>query len=95
MDQEKAIQFIRRIVETSPDSYTAKLALDQLRLVLGDRLDGEALEALDTVCAGVLASLPEMQQVGALSTMEDIRAATQRAKDRKLREDMAARQGRC
>ena len=95
MDQDRAIQFIRRIVETSPDSSSAMLALGQLKKMLEEQLGKEAREALDEAYAGVCASLPEMKEYGALSTMQDISTATQRAKDRKQREDMAARQGRC
>jgi len=95
MEQSKLMQFIQRIIDTSADSYTAVLALEQLKEILSRELDREAQSLMNAAIEGARASLAEMKAPQALSTTEALHASATRAIERRRREDEAARHGRC
>ena len=95
MKRDELIQFIQRIIATSAGSHSAALALGQLKEILSEELAPEDRAMMDAAIEGVLASFPEMKAPQAVSTPDAVRASAQRAKERKRREEEAARYGRC
>lgn len=96
MDREKMESFIRRIIETSKSKTDALLALEQLEEILRMQASAEELDQFSMARSGVSDSLPMMQKT--LRTehgTEGIRVASERAKQQRIQEEIAAAHGRC
>ncbi len=95
MEQKTLMRFIRRIIDTSPDSSSAGLALSQLKAILSEELSKEDLKLLEAAYSGVQDQFSVMKEPNALFSPEILRASAERAREMRIRAEMASRQGRC
>ncbi len=97
MDQNTLFAFVKRSIETSPDAFSAREALTQLKSVLDTQLKKEDSKKLASALKGVNDSFPVMKQV--LSELpaepDTLEIAAERAERKRIQEEMDARNGRC
>ena len=97
MNQETLLKFIHRIITVNADA--PGLALSELESILEKQ--GAARDLLDLIRAakqGISESSPTMRKAVSESPVlsaKDLQTAIARAHEQKMREDMAARNGRC
>ncbi len=97
MNQKTLLQFIHRIITVNTDSPGP--ALNELESILKKQgVSQELLALIQSAKQGVSESFPEMRKAVSASPIlspQELQTAVTRAHERKLRNDEAARNGRC
>ena len=97
MNQETLLKFIHRIITVNTDAPT--LALDELEAILKKQgASQELLALIRSARQGAAESSETMRKTVSASpalSPQDLQTAVTRAHEQKLRDDEAARNGRC
>ena len=93
MNQQQLMRFVRYIIETSPDSNSASLALNQLKDIVSGELSADALGLLCAAIGGVHDDMRLISQH--TDSADSLKSAAERAHLARLRQEEAMRQGRC